>query len=106
MDFAEQVYRATKGLPVEERFGLQQQLRRSAVSVASNVAEGHGRTARREYAYFVSIARGSLKEAETQLRLAVRLGFLTTDAFDELNVNLVRLNQLLTALRQRLRGSP
>ena len=66
MDFAEAVYRATRRFPNDERFGLRMQLRRAGVSVASNIAEGHGRVNRRDYARFVLIARGSLKEAETQ----------------------------------------
>src|SRR5256885_14874780 len=77
MDFATEVYRLTRSFPSDERFGLRLQVRRAAVSVASNIAEGHGRSNRREYARFVSIARGSLKEAETQIILAQRLGFMT-----------------------------
>jgi four helix bundle protein len=72
MDFAESVYHATRGFPADERFGLRLQVRRAAVSVAYNIAEGHGRVNKREYARFVSIARGSVKEAETQLLLALR----------------------------------
>jgi four helix bundle protein len=102
MDFAELTYRKTYGFPNDEKFGLRMQLRRSAVSVASNIAEGHGRSKRREFARFVLIARGSLKEAETQLLLAVRLGFLSRVQANPLLEMAGRLNRLLTGLRRRL----
>ena len=76
LEFAEGVYEATRGFPSDERFGLTAQLRRSAVSVASNIAEGQGRFTEGDFHRFLSIAHGSLREAETQLTLAVRLRFL------------------------------
>ena len=79
MDLAEDVCRLTRGFPSEERFGLARQLSSAAVSVPSNIAEGYGRRHRREYLHHLSIARGSLMEAETQLTLAVRLGYLNRD---------------------------
>lgn len=102
MDFAEAVYTETKRFPSDERFGLRHQLRRSAVSIVSNIAEGHGRSVKREYARFVLIARGSLKEAETQIILSQRLGFLTTPQRDRLVALVARINRLLTRLRRRL----
>ena len=102
MDFAVAVYGATRRFPMDERFGLRMQLRRSSVSVASNIAEGHGRTHKREYARFALIARGSLKEAETQIRLALRLGYLDEARTGELLTFAVRLNKLLTGLHKRL----
>ena len=104
MDFAEGVYRATRRFPSDEKFGLRLQLRRSAVSVASNIAEGHGRINRREYARFVLIARGSLKESETQLLLATRLQFLNEEASAELLEMANHLNRLLTGLKNKLRA--
>jgi four helix bundle protein len=103
MDFAAGVYAGTRGFPDDEKFGLRMQLRRSAVSVASNIAEGHGRINRREYARFVLIARGSLKEAETQLLLALRLGFMEQEIVQELLALALRINKLLTGLKRRLR---
>jgi four helix bundle protein len=104
MDFAEGVYAGTRTFPNDEKFGLRMQLRRSAVSVASNIAEGHGRINRREYLRFVVIARGSLKEAETQLLLCQRLGFMESKVVDQLLKLAVRINKLLTGLMRRLRA--
>ena len=102
MDLAAAVYSATKSYPDDEKFGLRMQLRRAAVSVASNIAEGHGRSGRKEFARFVLIARGSLKEAETQLLLSSRLGYLSESKADELLELSSRVNRLLTGLRKRL----
>jgi len=106
MDFAVGVYLATKSFPNDERFGLQLQLRRSGVSVPSNIAEGHGRVNRKEYARFVLIARGSLKEAETQLILACRLGYIDDEAIQHLLAVSARINRLLAGLHKRLRRAP
>ena len=76
MDLVEQVYRITAHFPREETYGLTGQLRRAAVSVPSNIAEGHGRRSPRELMKFLAIANGSLKEAETQLLIAQRLGYI------------------------------
>ena len=77
LDWAEAIYIATAAWPREERFGLISQVRRSAVSVASNIAEGAARRTTGEFIQFVGIAQGSLAEAETQLLLAQRLGYAT-----------------------------
>lgn len=102
MDLATEVYRLTKRFPEDERFGLRLQLRRAAVSVASNIAEGHGRSRKREYLRYVLIARGSLKEAETQILLAERLGYLGNSPRDRLLELTTEVNKLLTGLKRRL----
>jgi len=76
MGFVEEVYHVSKGFPSEERFGLTAQIRRAAVSIPSNVAEGYGRSTKADYMHFVDIARGSANEAHTQLLIAERLGFV------------------------------
>ncbi len=77
MQLAVEVYQLTQLLPKEETYGLSSQLRRAAVSVSSNIAEGYGRESTPEYARFLKIARGSMYETETQLYLCETLGFLT-----------------------------
>jgi four helix bundle protein len=75
MDLAEEIYRATRTFPREKLYGLTSQLRRSAVSVPSNIAEGQGRLTPGEFKQFLGHARGSLLELETQVQLAGRLGY-------------------------------
>jgi len=84
MDLVEGVYRLTKQFPKEELYGLVSQLRRSAVSVPSNIGEGHCRNGRREYIHHLSIALGSLGEVETQILIARRLGYASDDTLTAL----------------------
>ena len=75
MDLVEEIYRLTKQFPKEELYGLVGQMRRSAISIPSNIAEGQCRNGRREYVHHLSIALGSLGELETQVLIARRLGY-------------------------------
>jgi four helix bundle protein len=82
MQLAVEVYRLTKSFPREEVYGLTSQMRRSAVSIPSNIAEGHGRLNAKEFRQFLGIARGSTYELQTQLELAQSLEFASLDQID------------------------
>ena len=77
MDLTDEIYRIIKLLPKEEQFALSQQMRRSAVSVPSNIAEGHGRQTEKDFRQFLSVAQGSLYELQTQLFICLRQHFLS-----------------------------
>ncbi len=102
MELAEAVYRVTKGLPASELYGLNSQLRRAAVSIPSNIAEGHTRESRKEYLHHVSVAHGSLAEVETQLEIARRLGYVSDQDHRALMETTVILGKQLFALRNAL----
>jgi four helix bundle protein len=84
MDLIVEVYRATEKFPTDEKFGLTAQVRRAAVSIAANIAEGQGRFGDREFVSFLSIAHGSLRETETHLHIASRLGYCSSEAHESL----------------------
>ena len=97
ISLVEGVYQATRDLPREERWGLQIQIRRAAVSIPSNIAEGHNREHLGDYLRFLSIAQGSLAELETHIEIASRLGYLT-------RTTRLGLLELVTALGKQLRA--
>ena len=102
MDWAESIYEATAHWPKDERFGLISQVRRAAVSVASNIAEGSARRSTGEFIQFVGMARGSLAEGETQLLLALRLGYLPKDDAEGLLRASTDISRMLVALSSSL----
>jgi four helix bundle protein len=104
MDITERVYQLTRRLPDEERFGLISQLRRSAVSVPANIAEGNARQSTKEYLNHLSIAVGSLAEVETFLDLLPRLGYIEQDATKELANLLGEERRMLRGLQRSLRN--
>ncbi len=102
MDLVEAVYAATRGFPADERFGLTSQLRRAAVSIPSNIAEGEGRGSHNEFGRFLSIAYGSLREVETQLLIGVRLGYVDEAACKEAFSLAEEVGRLLNGLSRSL----
>lgn len=101
--FAGEIYRATESFPKAEIYGLTSQLRRAAVSVASNIAEGQGRLTKGEFCHFLGQARGSLLELETQLAISVDLKFLPQNDFERLQGLSIEVQRLLNGLIESLR---
>lgn len=106
VDLALEVYRLTEGFPRSELYGLITQIRRSAVSVPSNIAEGKGRFSDREFALFLRHARGSLLELETQLLIAGKLGYLSIKMAESLARDTEQLAKTLNALLNVVSGNP
>jgi four helix bundle protein len=112
MDIAQAVYALTATFPTAERYGITAQLQRSAVSIPSNIAEGHERDSTRDFLRFLSIAQGSLAELETQLLLAVRLNLADEAKVQSMFAECRRLGRMMSGLQSRLRerlafdGSP
>ncbi len=100
--FADEVYRLTRNFPSEERFGLTNQMRRAAVSISSNIAEGTSRASRVDYARFVEIATGSVFETVSQSFISRNQGFLSAEDFDCLYTGAAELSRMLSGLRSYL----
>ena len=99
------VYKKTRGFPVEERFGLTNQIRRACASIPANLAEGCGRRSDREMARFIQIAMGSGAELSYHLLLARDLGFLRPADYVELDSELDRVMRMLSSLSKKVRSS-
>ena len=105
MELAEKVYLLVKALPKEETYALSDQIRRAAVSIPSNIAEGHARQSQKEFLQFLCIARGSRAELETQLLLARRLGYFETvssELYDATMILLDEISRMLFSLNSKL----
>lgn len=102
MELTELVYTWTKDMPKEETYGLTSQIRRAAVSIPSNIAEGSQRTTEKDFAHFLFIARGSLAELKTQMILASRLNFILSEYADEGIRRIDEISRMLYAFHQSL----
>lgn len=102
MHLVEEVYQLTSRFPPDERFGLVAQLRRAAVSIPSNIAEGQARKSTREFVQFISLAEGSLAEVDTQLLLSERLGLCVDRDVQTLFSVIEEIRKMLMALGARL----
>lgn len=99
MNLVTEVYRVTRTFPKDELYALVSQLRRAAVSIPSNLAEGHGRNSRNEFRQFIGQARGSLSEVETQLEIAKNLGYINSETLETLLKQAEGVGKMLTGLR-------
>jgi len=104
MELVTMVYQVTKSLPTTEQFALTSQLKRASVSIPSNIAEGAARDSQKEFLRFLSIARGSLAELETQLQIAQRLGYLKDlqEVYYTTNKVFAKLTALIQMLKRRM----
>ena len=106
MQIAELTYSATRAFPADEKFGLVSQMRRAAVSIGSNIAEGCGRSSATQFAHFIQMATGSASELEFQARLSERLGFGDATDLAKLRSLIQSERRMLAKLVERIRSMP
>jgi len=102
MDLAVEIYRLTKTFPKDETYRMVSQTTRAAASVPANIAEGHSRRTSRDYAQFLTIAKGSLMELETYLTLAIRLEYLREHEVQAATDLVTQISKMITSLRKRI----
>lgn len=105
MDLVEETYLITRCFPVEELSCLTQQVRRCAVSIPSNIAEGYGRNHTKDYIRFLQIASGSLFELQTQLEIALRLNYISDEVYEPANTLSMEIERMLASLINKLKQS-
>ncbi|MEQ8523763.1 four helix bundle protein [Gracilimonas sp.] len=103
VDLATDVYSYTKNFPSEEKYGLTSQIRRSVVSISSNIAEGAGRKSKKEFKHFLNIAYGSGSELETQLLIARNLGFINNENYEALSEMITEIQKMIYSLSNSLK---
>ena len=104
LDFVNRIYQVTARFPDEEKFGLTSQMRRSAISIPSNIAEGAGRSTPKEFVNFLHISQGSIAELETQLLIAKNLGFAEDGMIDKVIAKLDEISKMIIGLQKSLRN--
>ena len=102
MDLVVEIYKISKLLPKEEVYGISDQLRRSAVSIPSNIAEGQSRNSAKEFIQFLSIARGSLAELETQLLICIKVNMLSEDNIADAQNIITEIGKMIKGLMNKL----
>ena len=103
VDFVVATYKMTEAFPKEEKFGLTSQIRRAAVSIPANIAEGAARKSDKEFLQFLSIAQGSASEVETEMLIAHRLGYLAKQEYELMEASLDDIGRMLTGLSNHLK---
>jgi four helix bundle protein len=104
VEFVLRLYRLTQSFSKEEKFGLTSQIRRAAVSVPANIAEGAGRQSNKEFLHFLSIAQGSASELATELIIAHRLGYINITEYNEVNQDLDEIGRMIVGLARQVRN--
>lgn len=99
---AEEIYKITQNFPENEKFGITNQIRRSAISISSNIAEGAGKNTNGDFCRYLSIASGSCNELETQLLISARLKYLKVKQHDALTLRINRIQNMLYKLQRSL----
>jgi four helix bundle protein len=102
MEWVDGIYQAVSNFPDNEKFGLTSQLKRSSLSVASNIAEGSGRKSNKDFARFIEVSYGSLMEAVCQCMIAKRQKFMTEDDYQSIRTGAIELSKMLSGLRSHL----
>jgi len=103
MSLVLKLYTETRSWPKDEVYGLTSQIRRSAVSIPSNIAEGYGRNSTGDYTRFLQIASGSLYEFQTQLEISFQLGYLNEEKYVEINSLSIEIEKMLSSLISKLK---
>ncbi|MGB2728789.1 MAG: four helix bundle protein [Halobacteriota archaeon] len=106
IELVEMVYKSTATFPEEEKYGLSAQMRRAAVSIPSNIAEGHLRKTAKDFKQFIAIARGSCAELETQIIISYKLGFIQEDNFSNLSSKIDELSKMLSSFYSKINSKP
>jgi len=102
VDLVTEVYKMTQSFPTSELYGLTSQIRRSAVSIPSNIAEGYGRNSTNDYKRFLQFAAGSLFELQTQIEIAFNLNYISKNIFDEIFEKAKELDRMLLSLIKKI----
>ncbi len=104
IDYCVEVYKYTASFPTEEKFGLISQLRRAAVSISSNIAEGSSRNSDKEFFHFLSISIGSSYESETQLIISNKLKYMNDTNFEEMTEKITEIQRMLNAFADTIKN--
>jgi four helix bundle protein len=103
IDLTVDIYKLTEALPKAEIYGLSGQMRRASISVPSNIAEGAGRQTKKEFINYLHMAQGSLSELDTQLVIANRIGYITSDSYNEMEKKIETISKMITGLIKSLK---
>lgn len=102
IELSTKIYSLTQNFPAEEKFGIISQIRRAAVSIASNIAEGTSRNSEKEFCYFLQVSLGSSYEMETQIVIARNLNFLNNEAFNDIIISITEIQRMISGLQKSM----